>query len=408
MLYYLLQYLERTFEPTGFQMFHFITVRAGLAAFTALLIALFVGRRIIRWLKNKQFGETVREGIDSGAIDHSHKRGTPSMGGLIILLSMLGATFLWGDIAKTQVWLVMLATAWMGAVGFADDYIKVVKKNKDGLSSGKKILGQLSIGLIVGAVIYFCYPYNAAAEIDTRTMTNFPFLKNQVFDYYPQYLQTLFGGADIGWLFYIPSVLFIMTAVSNAVNLTDGLDGLAAGVTSFVAAGLVILCYISGNAIYADFLHVLHLPGAGELTIFASAMAAACLGFLWFNAHPARVFMGDTGSLALGAAVASLCFLIKAELLIPLLCGVYFMEALSVVLQTGYFKITKKRYGQGKRIFRMAPLHHHFESTKKPKTDDPYWFKFGAGQVHESQLVIRFWIVTGLMVILTILTLRIR
>ncbi len=385
MLYYLITYLEEQFQPPGFQAVQFITVRAALAAFTALAIALFVGRRIINWLGRQQVGEPVREGEAAGAVDHSHKAGTPTMGGVIILLAILGATLLWGAIAEVYVWLIMLATAWMGAFGFADDYIKVVKKDKKGLAPRVKIVGQVSLGILVGSVLYF-HPQFAEA----RGLTDLPFLRDFVFDY--NVFEDWIEGVDLGWLVYIPVVIFIVTATSNAVNLTDGLDGLAAGVTAIVALGLLVLCYISGNVNLAGFIGVMYLPGAGELTIFAMALAAACLAFLWFNGYPATVFMGDTGSLALGAAVSTLALMVKKELLLPLLCLVFFMETLSVIMQTSYFKYTRRKTGEGKRIFRMAPLHHHFEAK-------------GA---HEVKIVVRFWILTVITVIATLLSLRIR
>ncbi|GIV58646.1 MAG: phospho-N-acetylmuramoyl-pentapeptide-transferase [Rhodothermaceae bacterium] len=386
MLYYLLTYLERTYEPPGFQVFQFITVRAALAAITALVIALFAGRSIINWLSRKQVGETVREGAAAGAIDHAHKRGTPTMGGVIILLAVLGATLLWGALHEVYVWLIILATAWMGAFGFADDYIKVVRRNKSGLPARIKLIGQISLGLLVGAVLYF---HPQFAEINT--ITYLPFVKGQALDY--NVLARLFPGEqDLGWVIYLPVVVFIVTALSNAVNLTDGLDGLAAGVTAIVALGLTILCYIAGNAVFADFLNEMFLPGAGELTVFGAALAAGCLGFLWFNSYPATIFMGDTGSLALGAAVGTMALMIKKELLLPFLCAIFFLESLSVIIQTTYFKYTRKKYGVGRRVFRMAPLHHHFEVKG----------------THEAKIVVRFWIITIVTVIATMLVLRIR
>ncbi len=381
MLYYLLQYLEVTYQPPGFQVFRFITVRAVLAALTALALSLFVGRRIIRWLQRKQLGEHVRNDM---LISHAHKAGTPTMGGLIILLSLLVSVLLWGAIAEVYVWLALLATAWMGAFGLLDDYIKTILRDKRGLAPRIKLIGQVSLGLIVGSVLYF---HPQFAEI--HTITYVPFLKDRVFDYY------FFGeslSVDIGWAVYLPVAIFVVTAVSNAVNITDGLDGLAAGTTAFVAGGLMVFAYISGNAILADFLNDLYLPGAGELAVFAAAMAASCLGFLWYNGYPAQVFMGDTGALALGAAVGTLALMVKKELLLPLLGAVYFVEALSVIIQTTYFKYTRWRTGTGRRVFRIAPLHHHFEAMG----------------LHESKIVIRFWIITALTVLATLLTLRIR
>ncbi len=385
MLYYLLQYLEETFSPPGFQAFQFITVRASLAGLTALIIALFGGRYIINWLSRKQLGERVREGSGAGVVSHAHKAGTPTMGGVIILLAILVSTLLWGAIKETYVWLIMLATAWMGVVGFMDDYIKTVKKNKDGLPPRVKVLAQIGIGLIVGSVLYFTPAFEPY-----HTTTYLPFIRGKVVDYY--FFEGWVGDIDIGWIVYLPVAIFIMTAVSNAVNLTDGLDGLTTGVTAFVSLGLLVLSYASGNIVVADFLDVMYLPGAGEMTVFVAAMAAACFGFLWFNGYPATVFMGDTGSLALGAAVGALTLAVRKELLLPMLGMVYFLEALSVIVQTGYFKYTKKRTGRGQRVFLMAPLHHHYE----------------AKGTHESKIVTRFWIVTAFTVVATLLILRVR
>lgn len=385
MLYYLLTYLEQQFEPPGFQVIQFITVRAALAAITALVIALFIGRSIINWLSRQQVGEQIREGEDAGAVSHAHKAGTPTMGGVIILLAILGSTLLWGAITEVYVWLIILATAWMGAFGFADDYIKVVKKDKKGLAPRVKLIGQITLGLIVGTVLYF-HPDFA----EFNTLTYVPFIKGESFNYY--FFEGWFTSADIGWLVYIPIVVFIITGTSNAVNLTDGLDGLTTGVTAFVALGLVAMTYISGNAVLAEYFTELNLPGAGELTIFCSAMAAACFGFLWFNGYPATVFMGDTGSLALGGAIATVMLSIHKELLLPVLGFIYFVETVSVIIQTGYFKYTKYKTGEGQRVFLMAPIHHHFE----------------AKGTHEAKIVVRFWIITAVTVVTTLLILRIR
>ena len=384
MLYHLIDMLEQAYQPPGFQVIRYITVRAALAALTALVVALVVGRRIIRWLRAQQLGEQVRAGADAGVVSHAHKAGTPTMGGVILLLAILGATLLWGDLGEVYLWLAMGATAWMGAVGFADDYIKTVKRDKDGLPARAKVAGQVGLGLVVGAVLYFWPPF-----ADYNSLTYVPFLKDRMLDY------DVFAGwvdVDLGWAIYLPVVVFVMTATSNAVNLTDGLDGLTTGVTAFVSLGLVALCYVTGNAILADFLDVLFLPGTGELTVFCAAMAAACFGFLWYNGYPASVFMGDTGALALGAAVGALVLMIRKELLLPFLGVVYFAEALSVIVQTTYFKYTRRTTGTGQRVFRMAPIHHHFE----------------ARGTHEAKIVTRFWIVTALTVIATLLSLRLR
>ena len=386
MLYYLIEYLETLYEPPGFQVIQFITVRAALAAITALAIALFFGRKIIYWLRVQQLGEQVREDT---LVSHAHKAGTPTMGGVIILFSVLSATLLWGAVAEIYVWLIVLATAWMGAFGFVDDYIKTVKKDKKGLAPRVKIFGQVSLGIFVGSMLYF---HPEFAEI--KALVYVPFVSDKTFDYYffREWVSNGFNGLDIGWLIYIPVTVFIITAVSNAVNITDGLDGLAAGVTAFVALGLMMMCYAAGNVEIADFLNEMYLPGAGELTVFCAALAAACFGFLWYNGYPASIFMGDTGSLALGAAVGVTTLMIKKELLLPILGSVYFMEAVSVIMQTSYFKYTKRKTGEGKRIFRMAPLHHHFEARGD----------------HEAKIVIRFWIVTALTVLSALLILRIR
>ena len=385
MLYYLIDYLEKLYQPPGFQIIQFSTVRAALAAITALIIALFAGRSIINWLSKKQIGERIREGESAGGIDHTHKRGTPTMGGVIILLAVLGSTLLWGAIAEVYVWLIILSTAWMGAFGFADDYIKVVKRDKSGLPARIKLVGQISLGLIVGAVLYFHPQFT-----EINTITYLPFVKDETFNY--DFLKYIIEGVDLGWLVYIPVVVFIVTALSNAVNLTDGLDGLAAGVTAIIALGLAALTFIAGNAVLAEFLNELFIPGASELTVFAAALAASCFGFLWFNGYPATVFMGDTGALSLGAAVGTVALMIKKELLLPLLCAVFFMETLSVIIQTSYFKYTRKKTGTGKRVFRMAPIHHHFEIKG----------------THEAKIVVRFWIITAITVIAALLILRIR
>lgn len=386
MLYYLIEYLEKIYQPPGFQLIQFINNRAALAAITALIISLFAGRHIINWLRAQQIGEQVREGEQAGAVDHSHKRGTPTMGGVIILASVIGSTLLWGAIGKVHVWLILLVTFWMGAFGFADDYIKVIKKDKSGLPARVKLIGQVSIGIILGSVLYF---HPAFEGINTLTYLPYlPFVNSDVLDY--NFIGGWFGDLDLGWLIYIPVSVFFVTAVSNAVNLTDGLDGLATGVTAIIALGLAAICYSAGRADFADFLNLIFQRGAGELAVFAIALAAACFGFLWHNGYPAAVFMGDTGSLALGAAVGAIALMVKVELLLPLLCAIFFLETLSVIIQTSYFKYTRKKTGTGKRVFKMAPLHHHYE----------------AKGVHEAKIVVRFWIVTAITVLATFLILR--
>lgn len=385
MLYYLIDILEQQFQPPGFQAIYFITVRAGLAAATALVISLFVGKRLINWLTNHQFKERIREGHTAGVVDHSHKAGTPTMGGIIILSAVLLSTLLWGAISEIYVQLILLATLWMGVFGFADDYIKVVKKDKAGLAKRTKVTGQVSLGLLVGSILYFHPQFEGV-----NSLTNLPFLADGLFDY--NLVAEWIGLSGLGWVVYILVVVFIITALSNAANLTDGLDGLAAGVAAVVSLGLVLLCYVAGNAIFSDFLNMMHLPGTGELTVFAAALASAGFGFLWYNGYPAQVFMGDTGSMALGAAIGTLALMIKIELLLPLLCGAFFLETVSVIMQTAWFRYTKKRTGTGVRLFKMAPIHHHYEALGIP----------------ESKIVIRFWIITAILVIATLLTFRIR
>jgi len=307
------------------------------------------------------------------------------MGGLIILMSLLTSVLLWGDLTEVYVWVIVLATAWMGAFGFADDYIKTIRQDKSGLPARIKLVGQVSLGLLVGLVLYLHPKF-----VDIRTLTSVPFLKDAVLDY--DFLTGLAGGVDLGWVIFVPVCVFIVTAVSNGVNLTDGLDGLAAGTTGIVAIGLTVLSYISGNVRFADFLNEMYLPGVGELAVFGAALAAACFGFLWYNGYPAQVFMGDTGALALGAAVGAMTLMVKKELLLPLLCAVFFVESISVIVQTTYFKYTRRKYGEGRRVFRMAPLHHHYEVEG----------------THEAKIVVRFWIITAITVIGTLLTLRIR
>ncbi len=383
MLYHLFTWINDAYDPPGFDVFQFITVRATLAAGTALLIAIFGGKSIIRGLRRRLIGETIRTGEDAGAVSHAHKAGTPTMGGLILLLSLAGGVLLWGDLTNVYVWVALVATLWMGAFGFADDYIKVVKKNKKGLAERTKLLGQISLGLIVSVGLLKLHMLDGV-----HTLTSLPFVPDGAIDYGV----LLPFGPLAAKAVYVVAITFILTGVSNAVNLTDGLDGLTAGTTAFVMMGLVAMTYVTGNVNLAEFVNDIYLPGTGELTVFAAAVAAACFGFLWYNGHPAQVFMGDTGSLALGAAVGTLAILIKKELYLPVLCAVFFAETVSVIVQTGYFKWSRARTGTGVRVFRMAPLHHHYEALG----------------IHESKIVIRFWIVSALLVILTLFLLRIR
>lgn len=369
MLYYLFDYINKAFDPPGFEVFRFLTFRSAIAAITALFLSLYLGPKIIRYLQKKQIGEAKK--ID-GPKFHWSKAGTPTMGGLIIILSIAIPVLLWGDILSIYIILVLGGTIWLSAVGFLDDYLKVVKKLPNGLIARYKLLGQITIGLIVGAAIYFSPQFGNYA-----TVTTVPFLKNVNLDF--SYL-------------YIPAVVFIITATSNAVNLTDGLDGLAIGTTTIVMLALAILSYVSGNAIFSNYLNIIYLPGSGELTVFVAALIGAALGFLWYNSYPAQIFMGDTGSLALGGAFGILAVLIKKELFIPILGGIFFLETLSVIIQRGYFKYTKKKTGEGKRIFKMAPIHHHFEMVGWP----------------EPKIVIRFYIIAIILAIISLASFKVR
>ena len=374
MLYYILDQLYMQFHVPGFGLVRFITFRAAAAAVTALIIAFWIGPKIIRKLKEKQIGEAAKVEAPK---THLTKAGTPTMGGLIVLASVLIPTILWGNLGNLYVVLIIFVTAALGIVGFLDDYLKVVRKKPKGLIGRYKIAGQVFVGVVVGSVIYFLPEFIDKDLVPLRSSTTVPFFKNLEFD---------FG------ILYIPVVIFVITATSNAVNLTDGLDGLAIGLVAIVSLTLAVMTYISGNAVVSSYLTIPFLRGSGELTIYCTALAGASLGFLWFNAYPAQVFMGDTGSLALGGAIGALCVLIKKELLLPTLGGIFLAETLSVIIQRLYFKYTKKKYGEGRRIFRMAPLHHHFEMLGWP----------------EPKIVTRFYVVAILMMILSLATFKVR
>lgn len=376
MLYFLAEWIENFFSPPGFGVFRYITFRAAAAAITALLISFIVGPYIIKILKKKQIGEQAKLELQGVGL-HTGKAGTPTMGGLIVLMALLIPTILWADMKNAYIIMILLVTAWMGAVGFLDDYLKVIKKYKKGLIGRYKLIGQISIGLILGGSIYFFPQIYSDHHEFIKTLTTVPFSKNFNFD---------FG------IFYIPVVVFILTATSNAVNLTDGLDGLAIGTVGIATLALLIITYVSGNFIYSKYLNIVFIQGAGELTIFSAALLGAALGFSWFNSYPAQIFMGDTGSLALGAALGGLSILIKKEFLIPIVCGVFFAETVSVILQVSYFKYTKRKYGEGKRLFKIAPLHHHFEKSG--------W--------HESKIVMRFYIIAVMLAIITMATFKVR
>lgn len=374
MLYYILTYLDRLYEIPGFGVFRYITFRAGAAAVTALIVAFLLGPIVIRKLREHQIGEAAK--VDAPKT-HLSKTGTPTMGGLIILAGVLIPTLLWADVKNGYVILIIFVTVGLGIVGFLDDYLKVIKKKPKGLIEEYKLIGQIAVGIIVGSIIYYFPEWIDADLWKLRSSTTVPFFKNLEFDF------------D---LFYVPMVVFIITATSNAVNLTDGLDGLAAGTVGIVALTLAVISYVSGHAEISQYLTIPFLRGNGELSIYCAALVGASLGFLWFNAYPAQVFMGDTGSLALGGAIGALCVLIKKELLLPTLGGVFLMETVSVILQRYYFKYTRRKYGEGRRIFRMAPLHHHFEMLGWP----------------EPKIVTRFYIVAILLMILSLATFKVR
>ena len=369
MLYYLFDILERQFHPPGFGVFRYITFRSALAAMTALLISFVIGPIVIRKLHKHQIGEQAKV---EGPSSHLAKAGTPTMGGLIIIGSVAVPLLLWGDLLNLYVQLILLITIWLGLLGFLDDYLKVVRKKKKGLIARYKLIGQVGIGLIVGAVLYFSPQLHPFGSV-----TTVPFFKNLNFDYS---------------YFYIPVVIVVITATSNAVNLTDGIDGLSVGAVGITALTLALMCYISGNIDFSRYLNIIYLRGTGELTVYCAALVGASLGFLWYNAYPAQVFMGDTGSLALGGAIAGISIMIKKELVLPILGGIFLAEELSVIAQVLYFKYTKRKYGEGRRIFKMAPLHHHFEL---------------AG-VAEPKIVIRFYIVGILLAILSLTTFKVR
>ncbi len=378
MLFELFDWLEKTYQPPGFSAFEFITVRTGLAAATALFISLLIGNRIIKWLEKMQLRETIRD--DIGLDHHLDKAHTPTMGGIIVLLAILIPALLWMPMDSIYTWSIVIVTLLLGIVGFVDDYIKVIKKDKSGLRGKFKLFGQITIGLGFGLVIYFWPEFQ-----EFNTLTTIPLLKNVNISY------AVFGEA-LGWVIYIPVVILVITATSNAANLTDGLDGLAAGTSAIAGIVLGLFAYVSGNTVFSDFLNIMYLPGSGELTIFCASIVGACLGFLWYNAHPAEVFMGDTGSLAIGGSFGAIALVLHKELLLPIICGIFFVEALSVIIQVWWYKYTKRKYNVGRRVFLMAPIHHHFEKKGWP----------------ESKIVVRFWILAILLGIISLLTLKVR
>lgn len=417
MLYYLFDYLDKTFDFPGAGMFQYISFRAALAVITSLTISLLFGKSLINYLKKKLVGEIVR---DLGLEGQKQKQGTPTMGGLIILSAIVIPTLLFAKLNNIYIILILITTVWLGFIGFLDDYIKVFRKDKKGLAGKFKILGQVVIGLIVGFTLYFhddvvirekimqtssrsaseLSEFERVDDHDQRfarfssksTKTTIPFFKNNEFDY--SLILKPFGEKAMkhAWIVFVPIVILIIAAVSNGANLTDGIDGLATGTSAIIGATLGVLAWVSGNFVFADYLNIMYLPDTGELTIFVSAFVGACTGFLWYNTYPAQVFMGDTGSLSLGGVIAVLAIMIRKELLIPILCGIFLAENLSVVLQVSYFKRTKRRYGEGRRIFRMSPLHHHYQTLGYA----------------EPKIVMRFFIVGIMLAIFTIVTLKIR
>ncbi len=396
MIYHLFDYLSKAgIDFPGIGLMQYISFRALMALMTALLVALYLGPKIIRKLRMKQIGEDIR---DLGLEGQMQKKGTPTMGGIIIILSILVPALLFGDLANIYVQLLIVSAIWLGLIGFLDDSIKVFKKNKDGLKGKYKIIGQITLGLVVGIALCF----GNSADIQS-TVTTIPFVKDNQFDY--AWLSP-FGG-DFGEMFtriiYVAVIIFVITAVSNGSNLTDGMDGLATGVSAFIGITIAILAYLSGNTIYASYLDIMYIPSSGEVVIFMSAFIGALVGFLWYNTFPAQVFMGDTGSLALGGIIAVAAIILKKELLIPVMCGIFFVESLSVIMQRYYFKYTKKKYGEGRRIFKMSPLHHHFQ-----KEGMPALIQLPKKALPEAKIVVRFWIITILLCAITIITLKIR
>ncbi|MDZ4749531.1 MAG: phospho-N-acetylmuramoyl-pentapeptide-transferase [Saprospiraceae bacterium] len=419
MLYHLFEYLDREFDLPGAGLFRFISFRAGVAIMISLIISLLLGNRIIRSLKRLQIGESVR---DLGLEGQKQKEGTPTMGGLIILLAILVPCLLLARLDNVYIILMVLTTVWMGVIGFIDDYIKVFKKNKQGLKAKFKLFGQIVLGIIVGLTMLFhqdvvirLTPELAAAngyqvmrhvQIHDQsvpgewkdmvycksTLTNVPFFKGNQLDY--QSFVSFMGdnAQNWIWLIFIPLTIIIVSAVSNGSNLTDGLDGLATGTSAIIALVLVILSYVSGNVLLADYLNIFFIPYSGELVVFSACFLGACIGFLWYNSYPAKVFMGDTGSLTIGAIIAVMAIALRKELLLPVLCGIFLIEIVSVMVQVYYFKYTKRKYGEGRRIFRMSPLHHHFQ-------------KIG---MHEAKIVTRFWIVGVMLAVVTLITLKLR
>ncbi|MDR2621364.1 MAG: phospho-N-acetylmuramoyl-pentapeptide-transferase [Dysgonamonadaceae bacterium] len=418
MLYYLFDYLNKLDFP-GAGIFHYISFRSAIALIFSLIISTIIGRRIIEKLQMMQIGETVR---NLGLEGQMKKLGTPTMGGIIIIIAILVPVLLLARLANVYIILMLITTIWLGAIGFIDDYIKVVRKNKDGLSGKFKIVGQVGLGLIVGLTIYLSPDAVIRENAEIRkndviteivyskevksTTTTIPFVKNNNFDYRSLASFMTNHRTAVTWIIFVIITIFIVTAVSNGANLTDGLDGLAAGSSAIIGVALGILAYVSSHIKYAAYLNIMYIPGCEELAIFASAFIGACIGFLWYNAFPAQVFMGDTGSLTLGGIIAVFAIVIHKELLLPILCGVFLVENLSVMMQVGYFRYTKKKYGAGKRIFKMTPLHHHFQKAGHAGIDALIQKPLIA--IPESKIVVRFWLVGIILAALAIATLKMR
>ncbi|MEC7068753.1 MAG: phospho-N-acetylmuramoyl-pentapeptide-transferase [Bacteroidota bacterium] len=407
MMYYLFEFLEQKFQFPGATLFQFLSFRASMAVILSSAFTLIYGRIIIRFLKAKQIGESVR---DLGLDGQNEKAGTPTMGGIIIILATLIPVFLLAQLDNVYIQLLIISTLSMGAIGLIDDYIKIFKKDKDGLKGKFKVAGQLLLGIVVGSVLYFHPGVTVKEEIRKRdlakttsindiftpekksTLTSIPLFKDNAFDYSSLLSWISPDLKKYTWIIFIPIVVFIIVAVSNGANLTDGIDGLAAGSSAIMVLALGIFAWVSGNLIFSDYLNIMYIPNVGEVVIFVAAFSGALIGFLWFNAYPATIFMGDTGSLTIGGVIAVIALIVRKELLIPLLCGIFLVENLSVIVQVGYFKYTRKKTGVGKRILKMAPLHHHYQ-------------KLG---LHESKIVARFWIIGILLAVLSIVTLKIR
>jgi phospho-N-acetylmuramoyl-pentapeptide-transferase len=405
MLYYLFDFLEVQYQFPGASLFQFLSFRAAVAAMISLVFSTLYGKTIIDFLAKQQIGESIR---DLGLVGQKEKAGTPTMGGIMIIISTLVPVLLLARIDNIYIQLLLFTTVWMGTIGFIDDYIKIFKKDKEGLKGKFKVLGQILLGIVVGATLYFHPEVTVRQEVppnqtvvaeerssfkadEKSTITTIPMFKNNEFDY-ADLIAWIPGAKSWAWIIFIPIVIFIVTAISNGANLTDGIDGLAAGSSAIMVFTLGIFAWVSGNVIFSDYLNIMYIPNAGEISVFVAAFLGALIGFLWYNTYPAQVFMGDTGSLTIGAIISVIAIMIRKELLLPLLCGVFLVENLSVVLQVSYFKYTKKKTGVGKRIFLMSPIHHHYQ-------------KMG---YHESKIVARFWIVGILLSILTIVTLKLR